>query len=170
MKTKFKFPLFTAALFLSFVLLSFKYRQHKADFSGTWRINIEKSQFGEAPHYTANKEIIVKQFPDHIEVQKIGEGHTGGDTIVKEKATFEGHLTKITTADNGVKSIRAEWTQDNQSLNYYTSCTVANSEAEYYHQSEKFSLSPDGKTLTEMKQVEVNDGSKYQITAVYDKK
>jgi len=170
MKRKLKFLVITIALLLPIALLSFKNFQNRADFSGTWIINIEKSEFGEAPHYTASKEITIKQFSNQIDVQKIGQAHAGGDTTVKEKSTFDGQFTKIITADNGIKSLKAQWSQDSQSLVYFTSCTMPNSEKEYYHQSEKFSLSPNGKSLTEVKQVEINDGSKYQIIAVYDKK
>lgn len=53
-------------------------------FTGNWAINLAASEFNQAPHYTASRQIKVIQALDNLTVEFLMESTSGSDSTVNE--------------------------------------------------------------------------------------
>lgn len=143
---------------------------NKTDFTGTWIINLSKSDFGDSPLYVAPKHLKVKQYTDKIEIERVVIGVSGADSTMHEQIAFGGGEMEMITADKRTRHYTINWVEDGKKmLEEYSSSYSNNPGEEEYHTTEMWQLSADGKQLTLKKKVVVSNGYEYEVTAVYEK-
>jgi hypothetical protein len=145
----------------------------RTDFSGIWIIDYSKSEFGQAPHFTAAKQIMVKEKDNVIDIERIQDSRISNnpDTTVIEKLTFDGLVYKNITSTHQQKSSKLIWSDDGQNFKILTKLSLPdNPDKEKYRQLEHWTLTEAGKKMIIDKTVETNTGFKYTVKAVYDKK
>jgi hypothetical protein len=127
----------TLLIFASALLLS---AAGKPDFSGTWTVDLAKSDFGMMPPPEKLERTIKHADPDmKIKTVQVGQR---GESITEAAYTTDGKEAKIQVRNREAR-VKAKW--DGDKLNVETS-TEFNGMA--ITQKESWSLSTDGKTLT----------------------
>ncbi|MFZ0282857.1 MAG: hypothetical protein WAL29_14490 [Bacteroidales bacterium] len=95
----------------------------KANFSGTWAFNAEKSQMGEQGQGGGMRggggNMVVKQEGNLLTVEQTRTGQDGQSTTTTSKYTLDGKESVNTTARGESKSI-ATWSADGKSVNVVT--------------------------------------------------
>ncbi len=95
----------------------------KANFSGTWAFNAEKSQMGEQGQGGGMRggggNMVVKQEANLLTVEQTRTGQDGQSTTTTSKYTLDGKESVNTTARGESKSI-ATWSADGKSVNVVT--------------------------------------------------
>ena len=128
--------------------------QSKPNFSGTWKLNAEKSDFGAMPGPKSRTDKIDHQDPDlkvtsTVETQK-------GEYTSNLKYTTDGKESTNQMRNNPVKST-AKWDGDALAID-----SKANFNGNDVTIKDKWSLSKDGKTLTINRQLEGPQGKAEQ--------
>lgn len=145
------------------------FAQTKPDLSGTWKLNVQKSDFGPVPGPTSQTDVI-EQKSDTIKIHVTVEGEQGS-TQYTETLTTDGKEVAISADAPGahpapevtMQSIAASWDgaalKVNQKLTYGSDPVTGVS---------NYTLSADGKTLTVASdyQSQMGDASR---TFVFDK-
>lgn len=134
--------------------------QGKPNFSGDWKVNLDKSDFGPMPPPTS---ITLKV--DHADPDlKVNTTQSGaqGDMTVDAKYTTDGKESTNTIGPMEAKSTAA-WEGDD--LNINTKLDANGTEVTI---KGKWSLSADGKTLTQTAHITSPQGE-FDIKYVYDK-
>lgn len=179
-KTKYKFMKITKSIGLRtasaillavlFTICSSETLPNQANFSGTWVINVPKSEFGDNPLYVVPKQVKIIQDKDKLAVELFVTAVSGADSTMNEKIPFDGKAFDTVTADQRTRHYTVSWAVNNQVLKLdYSSSYSGNPNKEEYHTIETWKLSEDGKELTLNKQVKVLIGYEYSVKAVYDK-
>ncbi len=159
------------AAFIFMICSGNKKATDHVDFSGTWVINLQKSVFDGAPHFTANRQINVKQISGKIIIERFYFQAEGIDSTVVDKDTllFNSAAYYTLTVDKRQKTATFSWSGDGQQFIISSKFSNVNSENEEYRNKETWSVSDDKKTLTINKTVQDVDGSGYSIIVVYDR-
>jgi hypothetical protein len=159
-------------LTICFIICSSEFLPNKkTNFTGTWVINLSKSDFGESPLYTAPKQLKIVQDYDNIEIERVVITASGLDSTMHEKVSLNGKPFEMITADQRTRVYKINWSKDEQILiEEYSSSYSGNASDVEYNTTEKWALTPDGLGLILDKQVKVANGYAYAIKAVYDKK
>jgi len=164
----------SALILLSLAVVSFRSKAQTSgptNFSGTWVINLDKSQFNNAPHYTASKQITVSQTAENLKLSLVQESDAGADSIANETLPLNGSPFEIVGGDKKSRKITAQITDAGKTLTINTDVSVPNDpNTEQYNSAEAWNLAADGQTLTVKKSVKATSGFAYTITAVYQKK
>jgi len=113
----------------------------KADFSGTWKIDSSKSDFGPMPPPDSVTEKITHQDPD-LKANVASTGGAMGDMTYDVNYTTDGKECTNTFAGNEFKST-VKW--EGEELVIDTKGKFNDSE---FTSKDRWSLSSDGKTLT----------------------
>jgi hypothetical protein len=143
----------------------------KTNFSGTWVINLQKSQFGDAPHYTAGKQVMVSQTPRNINLEFINTSESGSDSTVNESLPLNGNALELIDAGKRTRKIVPQFSQDGKTLTILTTASMPDDpKTEQFTSTDLWNLADDGQTLTIRKTVKAASGFEYTITAVYQKK
>jgi hypothetical protein len=157
-------------LLILLLILAASFKTDKTDFSGTWVINMTKSKFGDAPAYTAAKQIKVVQSNDQIELENTIIGDTQ-DSTARMTIPFNEKGLTLTDGEGHKRVITTDWLSGNEVLNITSSVKFKDdSGSEEYQSAERWSLSEQGRVLTISKKVSAYSGFEYSITAIYDKK
>jgi hypothetical protein len=115
--------------------------QAKSDFTGTWKINPSKSDFGPMPPPDSVTEKITQQDPD-IKANVVTKGGAQGDMTYDVSYNTEGKETTNTVAGNEFKST-AKW--DGADLSIDTKGSFSGTE---FTSKDRWTLLDDGKTLS----------------------
>jgi hypothetical protein len=112
----------------------------KPDFSGNWKLNVEKSDFGPLPPPDSSMEVIT-QTADQIK-----------ESITEKGGMFDGQREEVFALD-GSESVNKVGGQDLKSTIKFDGATMLFSGKTTYQEADvtveaKWTLSPDGKTLT----------------------
>lgn len=103
--------------------LATKAQGSKANFSGTWAFNAEKSQMGGQGQGGGMRggggNMVVKQEGNLLTVEQTRTGQDGQSTTTTSKYTLDGKESVNTTARGESKSI-ATWSADGKSINVVT--------------------------------------------------
>jgi hypothetical protein len=113
----------------------------KSDFSGTWKVNIAKSDFGQMPPPDSQVEKIAHQDPD----MKININSTGGpqgDLNYDITYTTDGKENTNSVAGNEFKST-AQWDGDALVIN-----TKGSFSGTDFTAKDRWTMSSDGKNIT----------------------
>jgi hypothetical protein len=119
--------------------------QAKPNFSGTWKLNAGKSDFGPMPAPEARTDKITHQDPDLKD--SFTQSGPMGDVAAEMKYSTDGKETTSTVRDNQVKST-AKWEGEELVIAGKTSF-----EGGDVTLADRWSLSADGKTLTILRHV-----------------
>jgi hypothetical protein len=132
--------------------------QQKPNFSGNWKMNQVKSNFGAAPAPETFTRKIIHAEPsitiDEEQATPIGLQHT------QRKMTTDG---KESTFDVGGADVKAISKWEGTTLLLVTTVDIAS-----VSYNDRMSLSPDGKTLTSVVRVDTPQGS-VDVTVVFEK-
>jgi hypothetical protein len=131
--------------------------------SGTWTLNISKSNFGQIPPPASQTDTIEDNEPS-VKIAEDQKGGMMGDMDLTTTISTDGKET--TSAGMGGSPVKSTAHWDGSTL-------VVNSKASFQGADvtikDSYSLSADGKTLTEVTHVESSMGN-FDSTSVYDKK
>ncbi|MCU1265231.1 MAG: hypothetical protein JWM21_1549 [Acidobacteria bacterium] len=116
------------------------YAQQKADFSGTWKLNVAKSDFGALPGPDSRTDVITHKDPS-ITDDVISEGAQG-----KQEYTIK-YTTDGKEVTNQIGPLAIHSTLKWEGNNLVITSKFAYNDADVNAQS-TWALSPDGKTLT----------------------
>jgi hypothetical protein len=129
----------------------------KPDFSGNWKMDADKSTFGPMPPPTSLTAKIAHKDPDiSIEVTQSG---AQGDQTSTMKYSTDGKETTNSMMGNDVKS-KANW--DGKTLVVVSNANFGGADVKL---TNKFSLSEDGKTLTQALSISAPQGD-FDLTYV----
>jgi hypothetical protein len=131
----------------------------KPNFSGEWKLNLEKSNFGALPPPTSMTRKIVHAEPsmtiDEVQVSPLGE-----QTTTRSYKTDGSAMTFM--VNGATVNGSAKWVKNVLEV-------LSNVETIGMSFTDRMSLSPDGKTLTSAVQVTSAQGN-MDMTAVFEKR
>lgn len=150
-------------------LLSFTARPYKANYGGSWKLNVQKSELGDFGDRIAPKKLNVDQKDDQIIIARTGTGFNGDEYISTETLTFDGKTNEMTIFETSKKKSTIKWSEDGNSfvITYMLSLSF-NGETTEINGTETWSLTNDGKTvITEAKSS--GPQGEFTMKAAYDK-
>jgi len=132
------------------VLFAFTTRPDKAMFTGSWKLNEDKSELGDFGGRFAPRKIKVDQKDDAITIAKTSPSFNGGDpNTTTETLSYDGKVSESTGFGNSKKKSTLKWSDDGQSMTItYTITFERNGETSELKGTETWTLSADGKNLT----------------------
>jgi len=134
--------------------------QAKSDFTGTWKVNVAKSDFGPAPTPDSVVETIVHQEPT-VKVKYVQVGGTG-DVSSDMEYTTDGKESVNHLGDNEFKT-KLRWEGDD-----LVGETQGSFDGNDFTAKDRWSLSADGKIMTVVRQVSA-DGADFEMKMVFEK-
>ncbi|MDB5157280.1 MAG: hypothetical protein JWR50_1987 [Mucilaginibacter sp.] len=142
----------------------------RANFTGTWVLNLSKSDFGDNPLYVVPKQAKISGDNESLNIEMVVIAVSGADSTMKIKLSTAGKPVDVITADKRTRHYNTTWTESEQTLKVeYSSSYSGKPDTEQYHTTDTWKLSADGKELTLNKEVKVDSGYGYTVKAVYDK-
>lgn len=142
----------------------------KANFSGTWAFNADKSNLGDAGGGGGGRgfgggDFKATQETNLLSVERTRTNQDGETTTTTSKYTLDGKESVNTTGRGDSKST-AKWSADGKSL---TIVTVSSFNGNERTSTEVWTLT-DAKTLSITATRQGRDGAEVKTTRVYDKK
>jgi hypothetical protein len=133
----------------------------KTNFSGNWKLDTTKTQFGQAPKYMIPWKIKVDQQADDIVIMRTPlDTAMQEQAVVKETLNFNGSVFQQLSGGKNVTT-KIVWPDDH-------SFTLTRNGS--LNATETWTLEDDGKTLFIDRFVEqTSNGFKYEIKCYYDK-
>src|SRR5262249_440300 len=133
------------------------------NFSGTWRLNIDETEFvGAKPSagtFSAVRTVEQKQKELRLKIERTVNGQKSGFNFVTIPIGGGAHES------NEAGIITAEWKSKTPHFNYlYNPGTERESE-----RTEDWTLSPDGKKLTDLEWLKPPNGQERRYKVVFDK-
>jgi len=143
------------------ICVSFSAFAQKTNFSGTWKLNKEKTEFGEAPIWIVPQSLTVTQQSDHLVLTRTSLNDQNKEQEpISETLTFNGKPFERTATGKTITTT-VQWT-NNQSFNLERDGTTK--------ATETWMLADSGKTLViDRAVVQISNGYKYSIKCYYDK-
>jgi hypothetical protein len=129
----------------------------KPDFSGNWKLDADKSTFGPMPPPTSMTRKVVHKDPD-LSVDQAQSGDQG-DQNTSMKYSTDGKETTNSMMGNDVKS-KAVW--EGKTLVITSAANFGGADVKL---TDKWSLSDDGKTLTDVLGISAPQGD-FEMTFV----
>lgn len=160
-----------AFLAIPALLLSFTFLPDKANFSGDWKLNEGKSDFGQRGARFAVKELKVDQKDDAITIASTRPSFQGGDdTTSSETLTFDGKEVESSGGfGNSTRKASLKWADDGQTFTINSTTSMdRNGQSFEFTGKETWALSDGGKTLT-VTNVTSSQRGDNTTKAVYDK-
>jgi hypothetical protein len=154
-----------------FLPLTVNAQGSKANFSGSWAINAEKSNFGNSQGQGSGQRmgggnLVVKQEANLLTVERTRQGQDGQPNTTTAKYTLDGKES-VNTTGRGESKSNATWAADGKSLTIKTTSTF---NSNTFTSTAVWSMT-DAKTLTVVTTSPGRDGgAERKTTAVYDKK
>jgi len=150
----------TAALCLALVL---PWAQSKPDFSGTWKLNIDETEFqGAKPSaatYTAVRTVEQKPNALRLKIERVNNGQKSGFNFVTIPIGGGEHVSD----EAGI--ITARWQDETLHFDYlYNPATDRQSE-----RTEDWTLSPDKKKLIDQEWLKQPNGRELRYKVVFDR-
>ena len=152
------------------VLLSFMPSPDHTDFSGQWKLNESKSDFGQFGPRFAAKSIQIQQTADSVTFVKNVTTFNGDDVTRTETLSFDGKETESAMGfGNSKKKSTAKWSDDGKTLFVsYTLYLDFNGQTNEVPGTETWTKSEDGKSIS-LKTESSGPQGEFSTTAVYDK-
>ncbi|MGH9715345.1 MAG: hypothetical protein ACRD4R_01230 [Candidatus Acidiferrales bacterium] len=132
------------------------------DLSGTWNLDVAKSNFGQGQAPTSEVDTIT-QSGDSVKIVSAQKGGMMGDMNTTEALTTDGQSSSWSGMGNTKVNGTATWDGDKLVVNAKTSY-----QGSPVTIKDTYSLSPDGKTLTSVTHITSSMGN-FDTTSVYDK-
>jgi hypothetical protein len=119
----------------------------QTDFSGTWKLDENKSDFGEGRHFAAHQ-LVVTQQDNSLKVERSSTGRDGREFKFTSDYTLDGQQHDLDMGNRTAK-VKADWQNDGKNVQIDTNMKFErNGETNEFHTLENWTLSGDGKTLT----------------------
>lgn len=136
----------------------------KPDFSGEWKLNVDKSNFGPMPAPTTATRKIVHKDPDvNIESSQSGPQ---GDMTTNIKFTTDGKETTNTiNTPNGDIEIKTTGSWDGKEIKTNNKLNIQGMDIT---SEERMSLSEDGKVMTNTQKISTPQGD-FETSMVFEK-
>ncbi|MGN6177606.1 MAG: hypothetical protein ACTHNW_00380 [Mucilaginibacter sp.] len=160
--------LFAISITLFSLSTAFAQGNNKPDFTGTWKINVSKSDFGGAPAYSLNKALKIVQSVNQIEIDRTSEDDKGADSTAVESAIYNGKPVQIKNNSGVVKEFTFNWSADGKALTEVFSYSNVSGEP-MFQGKETLERSDDGKALIITRNVSASNGFQYTVKGYYDK-
>lgn len=135
----------------------------RPNLSGTWALNVSKSDFGQMPPPASQVDTIEDNEPS-VKIVEDQKGGMMGDMNLATTLSTDGKETTSTGMGGAEVKSTAHWEGAKLVVNSKTSFQGGDITIK-----DSYSLSPDGQTLTEVTHVESGMGN-FDSTSVYDKK
>ncbi|MGO4884575.1 MAG: hypothetical protein ACLP59_27710 [Bryobacteraceae bacterium] len=145
---------------LALLALGLAGAQAKSDFTGTWKVNLAKSDFGAAPAPDSVVETIVHQEPA-IKVKYVQVGGTGDVTSDMVYST-DGKESVNHMGDNEFKTT-LKWEGED-----LVGETKGSFDGNDFIAKDRWSLADGGKTMIVVRQVSA-DGADFEMKMVFEK-
>jgi len=130
--------------------------------SGTWKLDVSKSNFGQIPPPASQTDTIEHNEPS-IKIVEDQKGGMMGDMNLTVTLSSDGKETTYPGMGGSPVTSTAHW--EGSTLVVISTASFQGSDVKI---KDSYTLSPDGKTLTEMAHVETGMGN-FDSTSVYDK-
>jgi hypothetical protein len=172
MKNSLKNILVALPVILLFIAGNVQAQSSKPNFTGSWKINLEKSDFGTVPTFTMHAQMILQQQPDSIAVKASGTGNDGKPYSGNAKYALNGTATVRELPDNKKLIGLMKWSDNGTGIIKDQKYISSDKPEEPYREiKESWALSSDGNTLTIQQHVEIAEHPdfSYSIKAVFDK-
>lgn len=169
-----KFKYFVAALLIVVVAASFttSYTSNRADFSGTWQLNVEKSDLGNGGISKTKRTKEITQTSDQLIIRTTTLFEENPPFIEMDTLFFDGveHLHELIVKDGGRKRyVTTNWTPGEQEIDVKMRIETQLFELLIRHKQKiNYKLSDDGKTLSILSISEGERGED-EWTEAYDK-
>lgn len=140
------------------------------NFSGDWKINPPKSDFGKFGERSTPIEIKINQTKDSIIIERISRSSKGEIHSYVERLAINGNPVKILIGNSRSKTTAVKWVEDKQAMTEIANYQDDMAPEQYATSkgTETWSMSGDGKTLTIKRLDEFRDGN-VPSTGLYDK-
>jgi hypothetical protein len=143
---------------------------NRINFSGTWSINNEKSEFGGKPAYVVFRQLIVDQKSDSIFFEGYNKGENNENIVAKARYSFNSESLPIITSENRKLLTTLSWSSDGKTLTKVGTYSFKDDfKNEEYKRTEEWSLSSDEKELSIFVKLKYNTGSGYAVKSIYKK-
>lgn len=151
---------------LAFTSVSFDH----SDFSGTWKLNVEASEFGKFPTLKATQRYSIQQKDNEMTVQRISTDSSGTVKEYTETYPFDTEkLSKIIRPYDGViKYSRFKWNGESEFVLSSEYRLPADSSRTVQKSLETWTLSGDGKRCVISSQIQTT-GETIKVVWVLDK-
>ncbi|TFH47093.1 MAG: hypothetical protein E4G92_05625 [Bacteroidia bacterium] len=174
---KIRIAALVAVMAVTVMTLNMNAQVSKVNFSGSWVLNAEKSNSGQAAGQGQGQgqrmgglggNFTAKQESNLLSVESTREGRDGTSRTTVNKYTLDGKESINSTGRGDSKSV-ATWSADGKKLTIKTSRTIdMNGESRTVSSTEEWSLT-DAKTLSVITTMATPNGER-KATAVYNKK
>ena len=130
------------------ILFSFSTRPDKSNFTGSWKLNEDKSELGEFGARFAPRKIKVDQKDDAITISKTAPTFNGDEATTTEAISYDGKVTESSPFPSAKKKSTLKWADDGKSFVIsYTLSFDINGETSEAKGTETWTLGSDGKTF-----------------------
>ena len=161
---------FASLLFLTVFFFSFRPAQiFQTDFSGTWKLNENKSELGQFGARGVASKIVIEQKADAISFARNSTGFQGEELSSTETMTFDGKESESLVFGTSKKKSTLKWSADGKEM-VITSNIAFEMQGQTLDISsvENWTLGADGKTLTISSKINTPQGE-IATKSVYDK-
>jgi len=158
---------FILSVFILFTTINTAFAQ-TTDFSGTYKLNETKTDFGQAPHTVLPIKFAVTQGKDQITFNRTTVNANKEEITGTEILKFDGSIAERSLPDNGKRTASLKWADNHQTFTI-NSTSVNADQSQTTKINETWSLEDGGKTLVANREVEQSNGFKYTIKGYYDK-
>jgi len=169
MKT-YSFKKITSLLFLSAALFSFRPAYvFQTDFTGTWKLNENKSELGQFGARGVPSKIVIEQKTDAISFAKTATNFQGEESTNTETMTFDGKESESLLFGTSKKKSILKWSADGNEM-VISSNIAFEMQGQTFDISsvENWGLSADGKTITVSSKINTPQGE-IATKSVFDK-
>ena len=141
-------PFLSIAFFVLFLLYpATTYAGDKADFSGEWALNEDKSETGES-RFGPSKTLKITQAENSLVIESTRMGRDGEQRTNKREFTLDG-IEKLTEDERGTTKSTASWSEDGKTLTLNSHRKMTRGDQTFeITTKETWELSSDGRTLT----------------------
>jgi len=137
----------------------------KTDFSGSWTLNADKSEFGNTPQYAAVKKFDIKQENDSVYISRVTVNANQEETTSQETLSLDGTPSVKVLDNKRTKKSTVTWSEDGKTMTTVSSYSFPEKPEEIeYTLTQTWSLDNNKKELM----VDLTSPA-YTIKAVYDK-
>jgi hypothetical protein len=140
----------------------------QSNYSGHWKINRSKTQFGDSPDYVAAMGFSITQEKNNIVIESILLDEQSKEHLFKQSLTFDGKSYINIDYKNTKKTSAVNWIAGESSFMLSTARVTADGRPGDTSK-ELWSLEDEGKTLIVDRSIKQNDGDEYTIKVYYDK-
>lgn len=146
--------------------LAFTTKAQQTNFSGTWKLNTSKSEFGNTPSMAAVQSYVVEQNAKDISLKWTTLGNNGGEVTSSQKVPLDGSsVSAYLQQPQRTRISTIQFSKDGKTILFNKSYSKPDEPSEIdYTLTEKWALQNDGKELV----IDLKSPA-YTIKAVYDK-